>query len=260
MKKFDTINVRGVNFADVDINEALNICVDFIENQQVDSQAAIIHTPNSEIVQMCIDDNTLYDVVNSADIIIPDGIGVILASKILKTPLKKGKVAGVELCDEIMRVSAEKGYKLFFYGGKPVSKEDENLSVAELAAQKLVKKYPGLNIVGTCDGYIKDDAAVIEKIRNSGADVLFVCIGAPKQEKWMVNHRNCLNVKLMGGFGGSLDVFAGEAKRAPKIFIKLGLEWFYRLCKEPYRFVRMMALPKFLFGTMVNKNNVMKKN
>ena len=113
------------------------------------------------------------------------------------------------------------------------------------------EKYPELCICGTLDGYIKDEAAVISRIHDSGADILFVCLGVPKQEEFMFRNKSQLGTKLCCGFGGSLDIFAGTAKRAPKIFIKLGLEWLYRLISEPSRFFRMLSLPKFLFGTII---------
>ncbi len=243
MQKSERIDVRGVGFDSVDLAEATAWARQQLASEE--RSGKIIHTPNSEIVQLCIEKNEYYEVINGADLVIPDGVGVILASKILRRPLNKGKVAGVELFEQIVKYAAEDGYKLFFYGGKP--------GVAEEAARRLADKYPSINIVGVLDGYGKDDAITVQKINESGADMLFVCLGVPKQEDWMRTHRAELSIKLMGGFGGSLDVFAGNVKRAPKIFIKLGLEWFYRLCKEPKRIGRMMKLPKFLFGTIWSK-------
>lgn len=241
----DKISIRGVNFDNVSLDEAVGIVEGFIEGEGTN----VVHTPNSEIVQLCVEQNEYYSLINSADLIIPDGSGVILASKILGKPLAKGKVAGIELAERTLALAAERGYKVFFLGGKP--------GVAETAAQKMTEKYPALNIVGTNDGYFKktgeETDAVIEKINNSGAQILFVCLGVPAQEKWMSENREKINVRVMAGLGGSLDVFAGNVKRAPKIFIKLGLEWLYRLLKEPSRIGRMMKLPKFLFGTLFAK-------
>lgn len=241
----DKISIRGVNFDNVSLDEAVGIVEGFIEGEGTN----VVHTPNSEIVQLCVEQNEYYSLINSADLIIPDGSGVILASKILGKPLAKGKVAGIELAERTLALAAERGYKVFFLGGKP--------GVAETAAQKMTEKYPALNIVGTNDGYFKktgeETDAVIEKINNSGAQILFVCLGVPAQEKWMSENREKISVRVMAGLGGSLDVFAGNVKRAPKIFIKLGLEWLYRLLKEPSRIGRMMKLPKFLFGTLFAK-------
>ena len=118
--------------------------------------------------------------------------------------------------------------------------------VAEQAAERLAAQYPGLKIAGTHDGYFKDDAPVAEAIWQSGADCVFVCLGAPKQELWMAQWGPETGAHLLCGLGGSLDVFAGVVERAPKFWSDHGLEWFYRLCKEPKRIGRMMKLPLFL--------------
>lgn len=241
----ERINIRGINFDDVDKKQALERCIGMLSSDG----CSVIHTPNSEIVQLCIDDEKYYSVINSADLIIPDGAGVILASKILKKPLKKGKVAGVELFEEIVSYCAQNGKKVFLLGGRP--------GIAEKAEENFKKKYPSLEICGTNDGYFtkegEENEKIIAKINESSPDFLAVCLGVPAQEVWMKNNRDRLNVHLMGGFGGSLDVFAGVAKRAPKIFIDLKLEWFYRLCKEPKRIGRMMNIPKFIFGCIIDK-------
>lgn len=242
----EKISIRGVRFDHVTLTEATDIFTDLALNA---TEAKVVHTPNSEIVQMCIDEPENYELINSADLIIPDGAGVVLASRILKTPLTKGKVAGVELAEASLKRAAETGTGVYFLGGKP--------GVAELAKERMTRRYPGLNIVGTHDGYFKKEGeendAVVDAINASGARILFVCLGVPAQEKWMAANRSRLNVGVMAGLGGSLDVFAGTVKRAPDIFVKLNLEWFYRLIKEPSRIGRMMKLPKFLFGTLFCK-------
>lgn len=236
----EKINIRGVHFDNVTMDEAVDVCRGFLRGEG----AKIIHTPNAEITQLCVENAEINMTVNSADLIIPDGAGVILASKILKRPLKC-KVAGIELCENLCRISGEMNAKIFFLGGKP--------GIAEKAAEKLKEKYPDMLVAGINDGYFKNDAEMIEKINASGADILFVCLGVPKQEQWMVGHRDELSVKLMGGFGGSFDVLSGTIERAPKFFIKCNLEWFYRLMKEPKRIGRMMKLPKFVFGSLKDR-------
>lgn len=243
----EIINIRGVNFCNVTLDEA----ADWVSTVLADSpeQPRAVYTPNSEIVQLCIEQNEYYDLINSADLIIPDGIGVIKASRILGTPLKE-KVAGIELGERTLDIAADKGYSVYFLGAKP--------GVAELAAAKMKEKYPTLTVAGMHDGYFKKEgeehAAVLDEIRTAAPDVLYVCLGVPAQEKWIAANRSALSpVKLCLALGGSLDVWAGNVKRAPKIFIKLGLEWFYRLCCEPRRIGRMMKLPKFLFGTYADK-------
>lgn len=235
------INIRGVNFDSLTLTETVELILSRLRK----GEQTTVYTPNSEIVQACIEDNSLYDIINSAEIICPDGIGVIKAAKILKTPLK-GKVAGIEVGEALISALADGSKSIYFLGGKP--------GIAEQAAAAMEKKYPGIRIAGTNDGYFKKEGAendaVIAKINESGADVLFVCLGAPTQEKWIYANRHSLTVTVMLGLGGSLDGYAGVVKRAPKIFIKLGLEWFYRLLCEPWRFKRMLKLPKFYFGTI----------
>ncbi len=245
----EKINIRGVYFDNVDKREALALAKELITRDGLDA----VYTPNSEIVQMCIDDNSLFEIINSAALIIPDGIGVVYASKVLGTPLKE-KVAGIELAQNILEYLAQSGESVYLFGSSPA--KDGIPAVCDAAAEKLCEKYPGLKIAGTHDGYFSEEQTdeIISRINESGAKVLFVCLGAPKQEKWIYTNREKLSVSLALGLGGSLDVFAGTVKRAPDFFVKANLEWFYRLIKQPSRIGRMMNLPKFLFGTIITKN------
>ena len=245
----EKINIRGVYFDNVNMDEAMEKVTSMVGTEGLD----YMFTPNSEIVQNCIENPALFEVINSASIIIPDGIGVVYASKILKTPLK-AKVPGCEVAEKLMEYAAKSGDGVFFFGGG--KKTEEREAVSTLAKEKMCDKYPGLNVVGTRDGYFTeaDVPSIIEQINNSGAKILFVCLGAPKQEKWIYDNRDALKVNFAAGLGGTLDVFAGTVKRAPEFFIKANLEWFYRLLCMPSRLGRMMKLPKFLFGTMIKKN------
>lgn len=234
--------IRGIYFDHIDMYEAIILAEKAILGEQIRT----VFTPNAEIAQLAAEQKEIKDLLNRADIVLPDGAGVILASRILKTPLKE-KVAGVEFGENILFLSAEKGYPIYFLGGKP--------GIAELAAEKMKEKYPALSVVGIHDGYFQksgaENDAVIQNINESGAKILFVCLGAPTQEKWIDNNKNKLiSVRLAMGLGGSLDVYAGTVKRAPKIFIRMKLEWFYRLCKDPKRIGRMMKLPKYIIGTI----------
>ena len=240
----DKINIRGVNIDNVTLAEATNICKEFINSNKFHA----VFTPNSEIIQMCVEQPEYLPLINSADLITPDGIGVVYASKILGAPLKC-KTAGYDLGLEIVKLSNDTGCRIFFLGGKP--------GIAEAARDKLIEKYPNAVFVGCHDGYFDksncpENDAVIDEVNRTEPDVLYVCFGVPAQEKWIAANRGRLKtVKLCLALGGSLDGYSGNVKRAPKIFIKLGLEWFYRLCKEPKRIGRMLKLPKFLFGTII---------
>ena len=199
--------------------------------------AHYVVTPNPEIVEICREDQEAGRAVNGADLVLADGIGVIYGARMPGTPLK-GRVTGIGFAQGLMARMAGNGKSLFLLGAKP--------GVAEKAADNLARQYPGLRIAGTHDGYFQEDGPVIEAIRDSGADVAFVCLGAPKQEKWMMAHGEATGAHLLVGLGGCLDVFSGEVQRAPEIFQKLGLEWLHRLMKNPSRFGRMMKLPLFL--------------
>ncbi|MBP3633693.1 MAG: WecB/TagA/CpsF family glycosyltransferase [Oscillospiraceae bacterium] len=234
------IDVMGVRFDNVTMDEALEKAKEILSRDGAD----YVVTPNSEIVYEAMHSEELCGLLNHAALVLPDGAGVVLGSKILKTPLKE-KVAGVDFADRLLGHLAQTGGSVYLLGSKP--------GVAELAAEKMLAKHPGLTIAGMADGYFKDEDPVIEKINAAHADVLFVCLGAPKQERFMQEHKEKLNVRLMAGLGGSLDSFAGTVKRAPKWMIRLSLEWLYRLIKEPKRFGRMLRLPKFLWAVVCKR-------
>ena len=229
------IDVMGVGFDSLTIDEAVGRA----KALMAEHRAAYVVTPNPEIVMACRENPDAMQAVQNADLVLPDGVGIVYGARILGTPLKT-KLPGIDFIQALMEDMAQEGKRVFLLGAKP--------GVAETAAERLRARYPGLQFVGTQDGYFKDDAPVIEAVNAAQPDLLLVCLGAPKQELWMQRNRSRLHVGLMAGLGGSLDVFAGNVKRAPKAFQKLGLEWLYRLMKEPRRIGRMMKLPKFLFA------------
>lgn len=233
-------DIMGLQFDNITMEEALDAAKALLQGEH----AARVVTPNAEIAYEALHDENMRTLLNSAELMLPDGAGVVLASKILKTPLKQ-KVAGVDFADGLLGVLETTGQSLYLLGSKP--------SIGELAAQKMMQKHPKLRIAGIADGYFQDEAPVIDKINASGADVLFVCLGAPKQEQFMARHQKTLHVKLMAGLGGTLDSFAGTVKRAPKWMIRLNLEWLYRLIKEPKRFKRMLRLPKYLWAVVCKR-------
>lgn len=229
------VNVRGVLFDSVSLAQAVEIAAAWLSRRE---GPKVVHTPNSEIIQMCVDEGKL-DLVNDADLVLPDGAGVILAAKILKTPLPNGKVAGVDFGMALMELAAKEGYRLFLLGGKP--------GIAQKASEKMRARFPSLVICGVCDGY-GDLADAAEKIRLSDADLVFVCLGAGRQEAWIRDYKKESGAILYCGLGGSLDVYAGAVRRAPKIMVFLWMEWLYRLCRQPSRFRRMKNIPRFLRG------------
>ena len=166
---------------------------------------------------------------------------MVLASKLVRAPLKQ-KVAGFDFAMRLLPYLTETGKRLYLLGSKP--------GIAELAAEKLRQRYPALCICGTADGYFKEDEAAVRKLREAKPDVVFVCLGSPKQEYFMQKYLAQSGAKLMIGLGGTLDVVAGTLKRAPKWMQKLQLEWLYRLICEPRRIGRMMRLPKFVLAAL----------
>ena len=244
----DYINILGVKVSKVNMKSAVEKATEMLSTDGL----SMIFTPNSEILLYASNHPEYTEVLNKADMIVPDGIGVVYGSKILGDKLEE-RVAGFDLVAKFFEVLAEKGKSVYLLGAKP--------SVAETAAEKLAEKYPGLKIAGTHDGYFKeeDDEKVIEEINKTSPDFLMVCIGFPKQENWIYKYKDKLNAKIAIGAGGCIDVFAGNVQRAPEFYCKHGIEWLYRLIKQPSRFVRMLALPKFGLKVLFKGKNYQKK-
>lgn len=189
-------------------------------------------------------DPLLLKTFAEADLLIPDGIGVVLAARILHGK-KVARVPGVELMEQICRRAAERDYKIFIYGARE--------EVNRAAMHKLRLRYPTLDIVGRAHGYLTEAEmpALIRRINESQADILFLALGSPAQERWFSLYKSQLEtVKVCQGIGGSLDVIAGSVKRAPPIWCNLGLEWLYRLLSEPSRIKRQRVLPVFIFKVL----------
>ena len=230
----DRLNVLGVNIDTYSMEEAANILVAAMDQ----NEPFTVYTPNSEIVLAAYKNPDYMELINRGSMITPDGIGVVYASKILKRPLSE-RVSGFDLAELVLQKIAGTGKRVYLFGGKP--------GIAEEAAKNICRRYPGTEICGTADGYFdaEKEQEIIQDIQYKKPDLLFVCLGFPKQEMWIDAHKDELSAKVCMGIGGSLDVFAGRAKRAPKWLQDLGLEWLHRLLMQPSRFARMLALPKF---------------
>lgn len=232
--------VMNIAFDDCTMEEAVNTALTYIDKKE----KCRVVTPNAEFALEAAKNPRFLKILQSSEMVLPDGISVIYAAKIVGNPINT-KLPGVVFAQALCAALAERGGKLFLLGAKP--------GVAEKAGEKLKEEYSGLIIAGTHDGYFTDVNSVIAEINAAQADALFVCLGAPKQEYFMEEHRDELNVPLMAGLGGSLDVLAGNVNRAPEFYQKAGLEWFYRLCKEPKRWKRMIKLPIYLWDAVIWK-------
>lgn len=228
------VNILGVNVNKITMEEALCVTESFF-----DKKPHLVFTPNPEIILECEKDSKLTDIINSADLLLPDGIGVVIASKILGENMPE-RVSGYDfLCGLFEKYKDKKFYLL---GSKP--------GIAKSAMDNLRKN--GVNVVGCHDGYFEDDQEVLSDILEKSPDILAVCLGAPKQEKWIFEHKDELNVPISVCGGGSLDVLAGAVKRAPVIYQKLCIEWLYRMIKEPKkRIPRILKLPVFVKDVVI---------
>lgn len=227
------IDVLGVSFDDLTMDEAVEIALGFMQERR----ACYACTPNPEIVMAAKGDAALRAALSGAELVLADGVGITKAAAMLGTPLKS-RVPGIDFASNVISRLAQRGGSVYLLGAKPL--------VAEAAADKLTQTYAGIVIAGTNDGYFTDDAPVIEKINAASPDFLMVCLGSPKQELWMSANAGRLSCGLMAGLGGSLDVLAGNVQRAPETWRRLGLEWLYRVIKEPKRLGRVMKLPAFV--------------
>lgn len=237
----DTIHVLGIPITYTTQKKAKSTVLKWLDGKDT----KLVFTPNPEIVMAALKDDELKTAIESADMVTPDGIGVVWASRYSEKRLKQ-RVAGYDLVQAIFNDIAKTDKKVYFLGGAP--------KVAAKAAKKMKQKYTGLKIVGTHDGYFdkQEELHIIEQINKLEPDLLLVGLGFPKQEKWLYNNRNKLKSKVCIGVGGSFDVMAGKLKRAPTIFQKLGIEWLYRLITQPTRIMRMMQLPIFAIKVVIS--------
>ncbi|MDR2421613.1 MAG: WecB/TagA/CpsF family glycosyltransferase [Oscillospiraceae bacterium] len=201
--------------------------------------APYIVTPNPEIVWSARADPALRKAIASAALVLPDGVGITLAARILRMPPME-RATGIDVAGLVFARLAGAGGSVYLLGARP--------GVAERAGARLAEAHPGLVIAGARDGYFEDSAPVLADIAAAAPDFLLICLGSPKQELWAYENRGRIGARLAACLGGALDVFSGDVRRAPPVFRKLGLEWLHRLLREPRRARRMAALPKFILA------------
>lgn len=243
MKPIDPIIILDIPVHPYTMHEVIA----YLKRRLEAAASTFVVTANAEIIMMCQTDAQYKEILQTADLVLPDGAGTVWAGKKLGYTVPE-RVAGFDLFLELMQLSSQHHYKVYFLGGAP--------GIAEAAKAKCAINYPGANIVGCRDGYFTnvEDAAIVDEINQSGAQILFLALGAPKQEKWYIAHSEKLQTLINMGIGGSFDVLAGKMERAPKWMQEASLEWLFRLYKQPSRFVRMMALPKFVFQVLSYKS------
>lgn len=237
------VKILGVPVHPLTMSESVAV----LEEKLQKKEQAFVVTANAEIIMMCQQDKEYNNIVSEqADLVLPDGAGAVWAGRYLGNEVPE-RVAGFDLYNQLLKLSADKGYKAYFFGGAP--------GVAEAAKNKAEELYPGVRIVGCRNGYFTEteEEAIIKEINDAAPDMLFVALGAPKQEKWLVKYRNQLKPRVLMGIGGSFDVLAGKMERAPKWMQEASLEWAFRLYKQPSRFMRMLALPKFVLKVIFCK-------
>ena len=225
--------ILGIQFDNLSREEAKAAGAAMLRSQ--DFHYAV--TPNPEFILAADKDLEFQKILNKADLVLPDGIGVVYSAQILGRPLK-GRVAGFDFACDMLDVLDQLGGRLYLLGAKP--------GVAEEAGRQILETHPNIVLCGVHDGYFKDSDPVARQVAEARPDLLFVCLGAPKQEKWIARFGLLTGAKLAIGLGGCLDVFAGNVERAPEKWQKAGMEWAYRLMKEPKRIGRMAKLPLVL--------------
>ncbi len=234
----DRVVVLGVPFDRVDQRAAMRRIAELASSEGFH----LVVTGNPELVVAAQRSPELLEVVWSASLVVADGVGVVWASRRLGDPLPE-RVAGVELMQALCGWAASEGRPVFLLGGRP--------GVPEAAAKNLVLRFPGLRVAGTHHGYFSGrDNEVVEQVARSGAHLLFCGLGSPFQELWLWRNRHRLGVRVAMGVGGSLDVLAGRIPRAPKWIRGAQLEWLYRLVREPRRWRRQLALPRFAWAVL----------
>ncbi len=222
----------------------------------VDTVAGWIASPQKRLHQICTvspefvmiaqDNPEFMRVLHDADLCVADGIGLVFASWYLRHPLPE-RVTGSDGMPLLAARAAREGWKLFLLGAEP--------GVAERAAQELCRRFPGVQIVGVYAGSPapEEDDELVQRVNASGADILFVAYGAPKQDLWIARNRSCLNVYVAMGVGGTFDFLAGVQVRAPRWMQRLALEWLYRLLQQPSRWRRMLRLPRFVWAVLLHR-------
>lgn len=241
----DRVTILGVSIDNIDENEAAKKTKELIEKSK--KSCEIIVAPNVEFIMTAQKDKEFFDILKIAKLATPDSVGVMIAGKIQKKPFKQ-RIPGQLYFRKVLEMAEKEELTVYLLGGKD--------DIPKRAKENVEKLYPNLKIVGYHEGYFEKDSEenVIKEINSLQPNILFVAMGAPKQEKWIYRHKDVLKVDVAAGQGGTFDYEAGNIKRAPKTIQKLGIEWLWRLILQPSRIKRMYVLPIYLLKIIFTKD------
>lgn len=240
-----TVNLFGIRVCKWGMGDTVRYLTEAAESGKPHQ----VITANPIMVMAALEDPAYMTIMQEAELVVPDGAGVVWASGKAGNPVQE-RVTGFDLLHELMKEGERRSWKVYLVGSAP--------EVVQATAERLQKLYPGVAFVGWRDGFFSgnEDRQVVEEIRAAAPHILFVARGADTQEPWIAKYKQELGVPIVMGVGGSFDVISGRTKRAPKFMQKLHMEWFYRLIKEPTRYRRMLALPKFAVKVLKEKENL----
>ncbi|MCM3338713.1 WecB/TagA/CpsF family glycosyltransferase [Paenibacillus sp. MER TA 81-3] len=243
-----TVSIYGIPFSKLNMRDTVQMLTDSIDSGQ---QSLQVITANPIMVMAALENDKFMSIMKQADLIVPDGTGVVWAANYVGNPVAE-RVTGFDMLHELMKFGEDRRWKVFLLGAAP--------KVVQAAAERLRQQYPAVDIVGVRDGFFgeAEDEDVVRQVQEANPHILFVARGADTQEPWIAKYRHQLRVPLMMGVGGSFDILSGRTKRAPKWTQKLRIEWLYRLVTEPKRFKRMLVLPIFAWKVMRDKEKVTK--
>ncbi|QYR22090.1 WecB/TagA/CpsF family glycosyltransferase [Paenibacillus sp. sptzw28] len=243
-----TVSLYGIHFSKLNMEDTIGLLTDRIQQRKPTQ----VITGNPIMVMAALEDTGFHRVMTGADLVVPDGTGVVWAASYIGEPVSE-RVPGFDLMHKLLDLGQSRGWRVFLLGSTQ--------EVIRTTADRLKERYPGITIAGYRNGFFgpDDDAEVIREIRESAPDLLFVARAVDTQEPWIGKYKSELGVPVMMGVGGSFDIIAGVLKRAPRLFQRLRLEWLYRLLQQPSRYRRMLALPKFVLKVMRDKEKLGKQ-
>ena len=241
----ESTNILGIKFNNITLREAAEILFSACKSNNV--RPFTVVTPNPIMVMNAQDNDLLFSALTYADLSLADGVGIISAAKRMGTPLPE-RMTGIDTAYSVIEKLAEVGGSIYLLGAKT--------GVAEKAAKKLTESFPSLHIAGTHHGYFEDDEKILSDIKEKSPDLLAVCLGSPRQEIWVYENKEKLSgIGAVICLGGALDVWSGNIKRAPSFFIKMHLEWLWRMLLEPKRMKELPKMLKFRILTGKSRQN-----